>query len=92
MISFAAITSAGCGTIDSAYQSTKSGFAGLQPDMEAWHGHSYDELAESWGEPSSQVQLGEDLVAYTWNGPNGDCRRTFTVRSEKIVGSSDTDC
>lgn len=81
-----------CGTMDSAYRATRSGIAGLNPGMEAWHGHSFDELRDSWGEPSTQLALGDDVVAYTWISPDSDCQRTFTVRDNRIVGSSDTNC
>jgi hypothetical protein len=84
-MAFNVCLSAGCGTVD-------SGLAALTPEMDAWHGHSFDELVSSWGEPSSQLGLGEDLVAYTWASKNSDCQQTFTVRSDRIVGSSDTGC
>lgn len=86
------LSAAACGTLDSAYESSKAGIAALQPGMEAWHGHRFDELVEAWGEPSSQLQLGNDLVAYMWQSAGTECQRTFTVRDGKIVGSSDTDC
>lgn len=92
IFAFVAFSSAGCGTVDSAYRSTKSGFAALQPDMDAWHGHSFDELVDSWGEPSAQLELGEDLVAYTWTMQGSDCQQTFTVQSDRIIGSSDSGC
>jgi hypothetical protein len=87
-----AFSTSGCGTVDSAYRSTKNGLASLKPGMDAWHGHSFDELVDSWGEPSSQLELGEDLVAYTWSRQDSECQQTFTVRGDRVVGSSDTDC
>jgi hypothetical protein len=90
--SFVAFSLNGCGTVDSAYRSTKTGLAALTPDMAAWHGHSFDELVESWGEPSAQLELGESLMVYTWTRQGSDCQQTFTVRSDRIVGSSDTNC
>jgi len=83
--SFCVFLATGCGTVN-------SGLAAITPEMDAWHGHSFDELVKSWGEPSSQLELGENLVAYTWNSGDNDCQQTFTVRADRIVGSSDTGC
>ncbi len=64
----------------------------VQSGLEAWEGHSLDDLIESWGEPDRRVELGVGYYAYTWNAENSACQRTFTVRENTVVGFSDSDC
>lgn len=61
-------------------------------NVDAWEGHTIDQLIESWGAPDSQTNLGQDFGAYMWIGEDGVCEHTFTVQDDTIIGVSDTDC
>ena len=63
-----------------------------KPGLDAWEGHSIDELIKAWGEPASRTRLGENYEAYTWVDETDTCKRTFTVRDDKIIGLSDDNC
>jgi hypothetical protein len=69
-----------------------SGCVVIERNITAWEGHPIDELIESWGEPASSTQLGQDYVAYSWVSDEGNCEQTFTARDGKIIGVSDTGC
>lgn len=58
----------------------------------AWEGHDIEQLIESWGEADSQLDLGQELRAYTWLSESDDCEHTFTTQNDKIIGVSDTGC
>jgi hypothetical protein len=69
-----------------------SGCSALTPGLESWQGHTADQLIASWGQPDSSVDLGIDMIAYSWLSQNGDCEQTFTARDNKIIGVSDSGC
>jgi hypothetical protein len=68
------------------------GCVSLAPDMNAWTGHSSDELIVAWGEPDLVEEMGMDNYAYTWVDDDDVCRRTFMARAGKITGYSEFDC
>jgi hypothetical protein len=68
--------------------------------MNAWLGHSHDELLSAWGAPTSRHTRPGGGTVLTWSevqrGRLGDqvsCRRSFTTdRSGTIVDWSLRDC
>ena len=75
-----------------ACSTVQSGYTALTPGLEAWAGHSTNELIASWGQPESRTDLGDDVEALTWVSDDGHCEHTFTTRNDKVIGVSDNDC
>jgi hypothetical protein len=69
-----------------------SGCGAVYRHASAWEGHTIDQLINSWGEPKTQVDLGQGLRAYSWLSENDNCEQTFTVQNEKIISVADKGC